>query len=65
MSNQPTPGPYFKVKVKSSFDKDTWYSDKIGKTILVRTMHPMTWGYEAKNGRTVFRHDVEAIKKVA
>lgn len=56
---------YFKVRIKSCRSPYYWYADKIGDIILVRKTEWDGWGFEAKNGYSVFRHDVERIAKCA
>lgn len=53
--------PWFKVRVINCCNPDYWYADKIGDVIIVKKTEWDGWGFEHKNGSSVFRHDVEAI----
>jgi len=52
---------WFKVKIKSCCTKCFWYLDKIGETLLVKEPYENSWGFETKNGCSIYRHDCERI----
>ncbi len=55
--------PWFKVRIKSCANSDYWYTDKIGDVIVVKRTEWDEGYYDHKSGYSVFKHDVEAIKK--
>lgn len=63
MSKSKSKSPWFKVRIKSSWDDYTWYADKIGDVIIVKKTEWNGWGYEHKSGLSVFSGDVEKVAK--
>ena len=54
---------FFKVKIIKCCNPHYWYADKIGDIILVKKTEWDGWGFEHKSGSSVFRHDVQPIRK--
>lgn len=53
---------YFKVRITAAYSEDVWYTDQIGKVVVVFEHYPNPWGYECKkNGFSIFRHDCERV----
>jgi hypothetical protein len=52
-----------KAKIKSCSDSGYWYKDQIGKTIYVKELGLESSFLEDKQGRNVFKFDIEYITK--
>jgi len=56
--------PWKKAKIVKCTDPDYWYIDKVGGVILVKPSTDPNSGFvEAKNGSSVWNHDLEYIAK--
>jgi hypothetical protein len=56
---------YFKVKVNKAFIPDAWYANMIGETIEVKRTEWDEGFFEARNGFSVFKHDVTILEEEA
>jgi hypothetical protein len=55
---------YFFVRITAAYSDDVWYTDQIGKLVLVFEPYDGSWGFEAKkNGFSIFRHDCKRTAK--
>jgi len=53
---------YRRAKIITCSDKDFWYKNNIGETILVKNVSWASAYVEDKQGRSVLRYDIEYIK---
>lgn len=52
---------FMKAKIHKCSSADYWYSDKIGKTILIREFAHSSAFVECKNGFTALKIDLDYI----